>query len=78
MFVYALAVRRLLYTTNAIENLHRTLTKSLKIRGHFPNDDAGSKLLYLALRNAMVKLGPHGAGASPCNTSHSSSAITCR
>lgn len=54
---YPLPVRRLLYTTNAIESLHRTLRKSLKIRGHFPNDEAASKLLYLALRNAVVKLG---------------------
>ena len=50
-------MRRLLYSTNAIESLHRTLRKSLKIRGHFPNDEAASKLLYLALRNAVVKLG---------------------
>lgn len=58
VFVYPLEVRRLLYTTNAIESLHRTLRKSLKIRGHFPNDEAAGKLLYLALRNAVVKLGP--------------------
>ncbi|HWE44213.1 MAG TPA: IS256 family transposase [Gemmatimonadaceae bacterium] len=54
---YPLPVRRLLYSTNAIESLHRTLRKSLKIRGHFPNDEAASKLLYLALRNAVVHLG---------------------
>jgi transposase-like protein len=55
---YPLPVRRLLYSTNAIESLHRTLRKSLKIRGHFPTDDAASKLLYLALKNAVVRLGP--------------------
>lgn len=54
---YPLPVRRLLYTTNAIESLHRTLRKSLKIRGHFPSDDAAAKLLYLALRNAVAQLG---------------------
>jgi putative transposase len=54
---YPLPVRRLLYSTNAIESLHRTLRKALKIRGHFPTDEAASKLLYLALRNAVVKLG---------------------
>lgn len=54
---YPLAVRRLLYSTNAIESLHMTLRKSLKIRGHFPTDEAASKLLYLALRNAVVRLG---------------------
>src|SRR6476469_553482 len=58
VLAYPLPVRRLLYSTNAIESLHRTLRKSLKIRGHFPTDDAASKLLYLALRNAVVKLGP--------------------
>jgi putative transposase len=55
---YPLAVRRLLYSTNAIESLHRTLRKALKIRGHFPTDEAASKLLYLALQNAVVRLGP--------------------
>ena len=55
---YPLPVRRLLYSTNAIESLHMTLRKSLKIRGHFPNDDAAGKLLYLALRNAVLHLNP--------------------
>jgi putative transposase len=54
---YPLPVRRLLYSTNAIESLYRTLRKALKIRGHFPSEEAASKLLYLALRNAVVKLG---------------------
>ena len=53
-----LDVRRVLYSTNAIESLHMTLRKSLKVRGHFPSDDAASKLLYLALRNASVRLNP--------------------
>lgn len=54
---YPLPVRRLLYSTNAIESLNRTLRKSLKVRGHFPSPDAASKLLYLALRNASARLG---------------------
>lgn len=54
---YPLPVRRLVYSTNAIESLHRTLRKSLKVRGHFPSADAAAKLLYLALRNASVRLG---------------------
>ena len=54
---YPLAVRRLLYSTNAIESLHMVLRKSLKVRGHFPNDEAAAKLLFLALRNAVVRLG---------------------
>jgi transposase-like protein len=55
---YPLPVRRLLYSTNAIESLHMTLRKSLKVRGHFPSDEAASKLLYLALRNAELHLNP--------------------
>jgi transposase-like protein len=53
--LYPVPVRRLLYSTNAIESLHATLRKSLKVRGHFPSADAASKLLYLALRHASVK-----------------------
>jgi transposase-like protein len=44
-------VRRILYTTNAIESLHMRLRKIVKNRGHFPSDEAATKLLYLALRN---------------------------
>lgn len=54
---YPLPVRRLLYSTNAIESLHRTLRRSLKVRGHFPSPEAATKLLYLALRNAIAHLG---------------------
>jgi putative transposase len=54
-FVYPLEVRRVLYTTNAIESLNMQLRKVTKNRGHFPNDEAATKLLYLALRNATAK-----------------------
>lgn len=50
-FAYPLAIRRILYTTNAIESLHMQLRKALKTRGHFPNDEAAVKLLYLVIRN---------------------------
>jgi putative transposase len=50
-FAFPLEVRRVLYTTNAIESLHMQLRKALKVRGHFPNDEAAVKLLYLVLRN---------------------------
>jgi transposase-like protein len=53
---YPVPVRRLLYSTNAIESLHATLRKTLKVRGHFPNADAATKLLYLALRYATPRL----------------------
>jgi putative transposase len=51
LFAHPPAIRRLLYTTNAIESLHMQLRKALKIRGHFPNDEAATKLIYLVLRN---------------------------
>jgi putative transposase len=51
---YPLAVRRVLYTTNAIESLNSQLRKPLRARGHFPNDEAAAKLLYLALRNIQT------------------------
>ncbi len=44
-------IRRLIYTTNAIESLHRGLRKIIKTKRHFPNDQAATKLLFLALRN---------------------------
>lgn len=51
MFAYPPEVRRVLYTTNAIESLHAQVRKVIKNRGHFPNDEAATKLIYLALRN---------------------------
>jgi putative transposase len=50
-FAYPPAVRRLIYTTNAIESLHSQLRKIIKTRGHFPSDEAATKLIWLALRN---------------------------
>jgi transposase-like protein len=54
VFTYPPAVRRLLYTTNAIESLHMQLRKIIKTRGHFPTDEAAAKLLFLALRNIIA------------------------
>ena len=50
-FVFPPEVRRVVYTTNAIESVHSRLRKIIKTRGHFPSDDAASKLIWLALRN---------------------------
>lgn len=50
-FAFPLEVRRIIYTTNAIESLNMRLRKVIKNRGHFPNDEAATKLLSLALRN---------------------------
>jgi len=46
-------VRRVIYTTNAIEALNRQLRKALKTKGHFPNEEAARKLIYLAVTNAV-------------------------
>jgi putative transposase len=49
------AVRRVIYTTNSIESLNYQLRKIIKNRGHFPNDDAAVKLLWLAIRDIEDK-----------------------
>ena len=56
-FAFSPAVRRVIYTTNAIESLHSQLRKIIKTRGHFPSDDAATKLLWLALRNITADWG---------------------
>jgi putative transposase len=45
-------VRRVVYTTNTIEALHRQIRKTIKTRGHFPTEEAARKLIYLAIINA--------------------------
>jgi putative transposase len=45
-------VRRVIYTTNAIEALNRQLRKAIKTKGSFPSEDAARKLIYLAIQNA--------------------------
>ncbi|MEC5164240.1 MULTISPECIES: IS256 family transposase [unclassified Janthinobacterium] len=50
-FSYPLEVRRIVYTTNAIESLNMQIRRVIKNRGHFPNDDAATKLIWLALCN---------------------------
>ena len=54
-FAYPPAIRKVVYTTNAIESLNYSLRKIIKGRGAFPHDDAIKKLLYLGLRNASKK-----------------------
>jgi len=56
-FAFPPAVRRVVYTTNAIESLHSQLRKIIKTRGHFPGDDAATKLIWLALRNITADWG---------------------
>ncbi len=52
-YSYPPEIRKMIYTTNAIESLHMQLRKVLKRRGHFPSDEAAAKLMYLALRNIV-------------------------
>jgi putative transposase len=47
-------VRRVVYTTNTIEALHRQIRKTIKTRGHFPTEEAARKLIYLSIINAQV------------------------
>jgi putative transposase len=51
-FAFPESVRRIVYTTNAIEALNAKLRRAVRTRGHFPNDDAAMKLLYLVLNHA--------------------------
>jgi len=65
-FAFPPEVRRVIYTTNAIESVNARLRKILKTRGHFPNDDAATRLIWLALRNITVdwaRASPHWKAA---------------
>jgi transposase-like protein len=50
-FAFPPDVRRVIYTTNALESVHARVRKIIKTRGHFPTDEAATKLIWLALRN---------------------------
>ncbi len=52
-FAFPPDIRRMIYTTNALENVNRQVRKVIKTRGHFPTDEAAIKLVWLALRNVM-------------------------
>ncbi len=54
-FAFPESVRRIIYTTNAIEALNAKLRRAVRARGHFPNDDAAMKLLYLVLNHAAAE-----------------------
>ena len=58
LFAFPPEIRKIIYTTNAVESLHMTLRKVIKTRGSFPNEESAMKLLYLALRNISNKWGP--------------------
>jgi putative transposase len=52
-FAFPDEVRRIIYTTNAVESLNMSLRKIIKTRGSFPSEEAAIKLLFLALRNVV-------------------------
>jgi putative transposase len=54
-FAFPEEVRKVVYTTNAVESLHMSLRKIIKTRGSFPSEEAALKLLYLALTKVMAK-----------------------
>jgi putative transposase len=54
-FAFSPEIRKVIYTTNAVESLHMSLRKVIKNRGSFPSEESALKLLYLALRNASTK-----------------------
>ena len=56
-FAFPPEVRRVIYTTNAIESVNARVRKIIKTRGHFPSDEAATKLIWLALRNITADWG---------------------
>jgi putative transposase len=62
-------LRRAVYTTNSIENLNRQIRKTIKTRGHFPDEQAATKLIYLAILRAQ------GAWQKPYNWTNSLRAL---
>ena len=60
-FAFAPGIRKMIYTTNAVEALHRSLRKIIKTRGSFPNDEAALKLLYWPSRTPVC------VGGEPSN-----------
>ena len=69
----------MIYTTNAIEALNRQLRKAIKTKGHFPNEDAARKLIYLAVTQRRPGVDPDAAtGPSRCSRSRSTSATGYR
>ena len=56
-FVFPQAIRKVIYTTSAIESINSQLRKIIKTRGHFPIDDAATKLIWPRPRNITATWG---------------------
>ena len=54
-FAFAPDLRKILYTTNAIESLNAQVRKAVRVRGHFPSEEAATKLIWLVLRNVQAR-----------------------
>lgn len=54
-FAFAPEIRKVVYTTNAIESLNSEVRKAIRNKGHFPSDEAATKLIWLALRHIEAK-----------------------
>lgn len=54
-FAFSPEIRKVMYTTNAVESLNMSLRKIIKTRGSFPSEQAALKLLYMALKNVVIK-----------------------
>src|SRR3954463_4196551 len=54
-FAFAPEVRTILYTTNAIESLNAQVRQAVRVRGHFPSEEAATKLIWLVLRNIQAR-----------------------
>jgi putative transposase len=54
-FAYPKEIRKVIYTTNAIESMNRSIRKVIKNRGAFPSDEAATKLIFLAMQNIAKK-----------------------
>jgi putative transposase len=54
-FAFPPEIRKVIYTTNALESVNARVRKIIKTRGHFPNDEAAAKLIWLALRNITAE-----------------------
>ncbi len=55
IFAFPLAIWKIIYTTNALESLHRSLRKIIKTQGIFPSDEVVAKLLFLAIGNTGIR-----------------------
>jgi hypothetical protein len=68
------AIRKIIYTTNAIESLNRVIRKSIKTRGSFPTNEAATKLIYLAICSFETTAETFGNGLPPAISSPKCSA----